>query len=196
MQMSQRGWDFEKNTQEEKHYMRLSVESFVSSSWLKTVGACLVLLPTLLGTMVLSRHNDAVSAQTAPVTLNIMVKEKRFGDYQKTFVEFAQSNEGSMAEYEVAMDLQATSTITGDYLMAVGTLLEIYGDLSCEEDRAKVRPTIEREIAYYSKQIEPSITGANLSIAHTHMPGVAAEGTRMRDDLREIKSIFDSIKIR
>src|SRR5258708_38044069 len=102
----------------------------------------------------------------------------------------------SRDEFEVAMNLEATSSTATDYLAAVGTLLEIYSDLSCEEDRAAIRPVIKREIGFYSMQIEPSINEANLSIAHTHMPGVAAEAIHMRDDLREVKSIFDSVELR
>jgi hypothetical protein len=94
------------------------------------------------------------------------------------------------------MNLEATSNTIADYMSAVGTLLEIYSDLSCEEDRIKIRVVVEKEVSYYAKQITPLVDGANLSIAHTRMPGVAAEGTRMRDDLREVKSILDSVKLR
>src|ERR1700694_674723 len=95
--------------------------------------ACALVPLATLFTLALFRSGDVVSAQMAPVAPvalgNIMVKQKHFMNYQKTFVQFAQSNLGSMDEYEVAMNLEATSTITVDYLAAVATLLEIYGDL-------------------------------------------------------------------
>jgi hypothetical protein len=45
---------------------------------------------------------------------------------------------------------------------------------------------IEREVGFYSRQMEPLVKAANAGVAHTKMPGVAAEGIRMRDDLREV----------
>lgn len=158
--------------------------------------ACWVLLLIIVYALAF-RSDQVVSAQTKPQSDEIVLaKLKHFVDYQRDFVHFAQSGLGSPDEYEVASDLGLEATQTVDYLNAVQTLLEVYADLSCEEDRARIRPVIERELGFYSKQMDPLIQEANLGIAHTKMPGVAAEGTRMRDDLREVKSTFDSIKLR
>ena len=160
--------------------------------------ACWVLLPIIVCTLVF-RSDEVVSAQTEPQfsreRATVVAKLKRFADYQQDFVHFARSGSGSTDEYEVAMDLNTAASQTGDYLSAVDTLLEIYAELSCEEDRTRIQPAIERDLVLYSKEMEPLIEGANIGIAHTKMPGVAAEGTRMRDDLREVKSTFDPIKL-
>ncbi len=159
--------------------------------------ACSVLLTATLFTLVLLRSDSVVSAQTGPQPFDKMVRaeHKHFVEYQQDFVSFGQSSLGT-DEYQIAMDLEKVALETSQNLSAVHTLLEIYSDLSCEEDRASVRPVIEKELGYYSKEIELSIEGANINIAHTQKPGVAAEGTHMRDRLREVKSIFDSIKLR
>ena len=94
------------------------------------------------------------------------------------------------------MELSSTASQTGDYLNEVLALLNIYGNLSCKEDRERVRPVIEAELRQFSKSMELLTTQTNIGIAHTKMPGVAAEGSRMRDDLRQAKSTFDSIKLR
>lgn len=158
--------------------------------------ACRVLLAIIVCTVVF-RSDGVVSAQTGPQFFGeraiVVAKLKRFAEYQQDFLHFAESGSGSTPEYEVSTDLHTAASQTGDYLAAVQTLLEIYADLSCNEDRVRIRPVIERELGFYSKQIEPLIKQANLGIAHTTMPGVAAEGTRMRDDLRDVKSILDSI---
>jgi hypothetical protein len=158
--------------------------------------ACLALLSSILAWSFF-KHNDIVLAQAGPQSFDKMVRAKRkhFIDYQQDFVHFGQSSLGT-DEYQTAMDLEKVAEETVQELDAVHTLLEIYGDLSCQEDRARVRPLIENDLGYYSKMTEPSIEGANLIIAHTQMPGIAAEGTRMRDELREVKSIFESIKLR
>jgi hypothetical protein len=155
-----------------------------------------LLLSTTLLTLTSFRIDYVVFAQT-PQSFDKVVraKHKRFIEYQQDFLHFGQSGLGT-DEYQYAMDLEKVAEETGQNLAATDTLLEIYGDLSCEEDRARVGPVIEKDLGYYSKLTDPSIEGANLIIAHTQKPGVAAEATRMRDDLREVKSVFDSIKLR
>src|ERR1700730_13547190 len=111
---------------------------------------------------------------------------QRFVNYSRDFVTFAKSGD----DYEVAMDLHTTASETGDYLSAVDTLLEIYSDLSCEDDRSRIQPQIIKDVDLYVSLVENLIERANLDIAHTKMPGIAAEGTRMRDELREVKSTF------
>ncbi|HEV1994606.1 MAG TPA: hypothetical protein VGR03_09765 [Candidatus Acidoferrum sp.] len=163
--------------------------------WKFHFAACPVLLSVMLASVLFSSDN-IVRGQTGPQSFDeaVHAKHKRFVEYHQTFNSFAQSGLGS-DEFHVAMSLTTIASRTGDYLWSVHILLEIYGGLSCEEDRARVRPIIERELNFYSKLIEVFVDEANLNIAHTHMPGVAAEGTRMRDDLRGVKSIFDSIKL-
>ncbi len=160
---------------------------------------CSILLPVILcGVLALFITDDVFSAQTAPQSFAeiVIVKQRRFVDYHQTFVNFGKSASGSADEYEVAMALGTVASRTGEYLAAIHTLLEIYSDLSCGEDRARVRPLIERELVFYSELTGPSIEEADLNIAHTKMPGVAAEGMRMRDDLREVKRTVDSIRLR
>ena len=157
---------------------------------------CSLLLLAMLLTSASFRSGYGVSAQTQQSFDKVVrTKHKHFIEYQQDFLHFGQSGLGT-DEYQNAMDLEKVAEETGQNLAAVDTLLEIYGDLSCEEDRTSVRPVIEKDLSYYSKLTEPSIEGANLIIAHTQKPGVAAEATRMRDDLREVKSVFDSIKLR
>jgi hypothetical protein len=157
--------------------------------------ACSRLLLVVLLALASFKSGYVVSAQTLQsFETMIRAKHKHFIEYQQDFLHFAQSGLGT-DEYQNAMDLEKVAEETVQNLTAVDSLLEIYGALSCAEDRASVRPVIEKDLAYYSKLTEPSIEGANLTIAHTHMPGVAAEGTRMRDDLRNVKGIFDSIKL-
>jgi hypothetical protein len=139
--------------------------------------------------------NDAASAQSGRPTdqLTVAQSNKRFINYQKDFLEFSRA--GSADEGQVALDLSTTASQAADYLNAVLTLLTIYDDLSCKEDRDRIRSVIDAEVRFYSKNFELLTREANLDIAQTKMPGVAAEGTRMRDDLRQAKSTFDSIKL-
>jgi len=138
--------------------------------------------------------SDVVSAQTGPDALVISKLNKRFIEYSQDFIQFSRGT--SADEGQVAMDLSTTASQAGDYLGAVLTLLTIYDDLSCKEDRDRIRPVIEAELRFYSKDMALLTKSANLSIGLIKMPGIAAEGTRMRDDLRQAESTFDSIKLR
>jgi hypothetical protein len=139
---------------------------------------------------------DLAYAQTGQISDEIVVLKsgKRFVEYAQDFIQFSRA--GSTDERELAMDLNKTASAASEYLNAVLTLLKIYDDLSCKEDRDRIRPVIEAELHFYSKNVELLIKEANLDIAQTRMPGVAAEGTRMRDDLRQAESTFDSTKLR
>jgi hypothetical protein len=136
-----------------------------------------------------------ISAQTAShPEENFSTKVKHLTEYQKDFIQFAKLGSDSL-DHEVALELSSDASTAADYVGAVHTLLEIYADLSCEEDKTRIKPVIEKEIAYYSKQMEPLITMTNAGIAATQMPGVAVESIRMRDELRDTKGTFDSIKL-
>jgi hypothetical protein len=128
--------------------------------------------------------------------LLVGAKEKRFATYGIDFATFAKSMPAPSFEYDITEGFLADASETTEELHAAGSLLEIYDGLSCEQDREKSRVVIERDIHYYVQFIEQHITTANLGIAHTQNPGVAAEGIRMRDDMREAKTILDSIKLR
>jgi hypothetical protein len=51
------------------------------------------------------------------------------------------------------------------------------------------------QLVIYGKYIANQIKSTNLSLGATERPGVLAEATQMRDDLREVQNIFDSIRL-
>src|SRR6266851_4789517 len=119
--------------------------------------ACSLLLPATLLTFASLRSVYVVSAQTSQSFDKVVrAKHKHFIEYQQDFLHFGQSGLGT-DEYPIAMDLEKVAEETVQSLAAADTLLEIYGDLSCEEDRASVRPVIEKDLGYYSKLTELSI---------------------------------------
>jgi hypothetical protein len=107
--------------------------------------ACSLLVPATLLTLVSFRSGYVVSAQT-PQSFDKVVRAKHqhFIEYQQDFIHFGKSGLGT-DEYQNAMDLEKVAEEPVQNLFAADTLLEIYGDLSCEEDRANVRPVIVRD---------------------------------------------------
>ena len=151
--------------------------------------------------LVLPRGASGVLAQSQPQSNyadRLNAKEKRFVEYQKDFVDFAKaavSSDAPALEYETAFELQTVAGETADRLHAARIFMEIYSKLSCEEDRARIAPVIEREFLLDSQQMELSIKEATVAISYMKRPGVAAEAVRMKDDLREARSSLDSIKL-
>lgn len=154
----------------------------------------------LLVGLCLARGDSGVLAQSQSQSNyadQLSAMEKRFVAYGQDFLDFAKAaSDAPGDELEIAADLQTVGGETADKLYAARTLMQIYSAMSCAEDRPIVRPFVERDLHYYSQQIEISIKEANLYIASTKRPGVAAEASRMRDDLREVKSALDSMKLR
>jgi hypothetical protein len=122
---------------------------------------------------------------------NFLQELQRFSRYTQDFLDLAKSD-----EYEPSSDLAMVSTQAGDYASSATTLLEVYEDVSCEQDRLAVRKVIQRDFAYYGKQTNGLLKQVTLGIGYTKKPGVAAEAVRMRDDLIELQSLFDSPKLR
>lgn len=150
----------------------------------------------LLSAFALLKSDSPVFAQKeSPSSYDLLRAEvERFNNYGQDFLDFAKSS--SDLEWQYAMELQRISGETADRLDAASMLLKIDDALSCQEDREKIRPIIQSQIGYYRELTDQWIGGANVDIAATKQPGVAAEAARMRDDLREIKTILDSIKLR
>lgn len=109
--------------------------------------------------------------------------------YAHDFLDFARGGD------QLSFDLETVAEETSDRVASVTTLLEIYDDLSCPQDRTAVRVVVERELSGYSKETELAIRQTNLAISSSTKPGIAAEATRMRDDLRELQGQFESIKL-
>jgi hypothetical protein len=137
---------------------------------------------------------DPVAQFTSNVQ-RLAEKQKRFVDYGRQFDEFARANSDLQYAYEAAVDLQRVANATEERLAATITLLQIYADLACSEDRAKASPRIGPALARYRADLDDSIKRTNADITHTQQLGVISKADRMRDDLKETAKILDSIKL-
>ena len=124
----------------------------------------------------------------------IQIKIKRFIDYQQDFLGFCESRRNDTTEYGIASDLNTVASQIYDYLDSTRTLLYIWDNLSCKPDREKVRWIILDQIRDYAKRIDISIKFVNSRLSFTRIPAMANSGTQMKEDLREIKTLFESIQ--
>jgi hypothetical protein len=116
----------------------------------------------------------------------------RFLAYKHDFLDLENTAPNS-GEYQYAAHLYNVAGEKWDHIYAVLSLLEIYGNVSCEEDKARIAALIRQKVVSYKGLVAPSIESTDTSIGATKRPDVAAEGIQMRDDLREIDGIFASI---
>ncbi len=140
---------------------------------------------------------EYVPAQTeAQPNRGILAKKrKQFAYYTQDFLDFARADIARADEYSISSDLAQVASENADHLNSAGTLIELYDKLSCPQDRTAVRALIQDEFVSYSKQVTLYVKMVNLNIAHLQKSEVAAEAGRMRDDLREVQNLFDSIKL-
>jgi hypothetical protein len=139
--------------------------------------------------LLLKAPDVPAQVRSQPNRTTLVKKQQKFSHYGQDFLDFAKS------EYEPSFDLGQVASTNVERLDSAKTLLEIYDNLSCPQDRTAPRELIQSEFVFYSKEVALDIKTVNLIIAHAQKPGVAAEAAQMRDDLRELQDLFDSIRL-
>jgi hypothetical protein len=121
----------------------------------------------------------------------------RFSNYAEDFTQFGKSqlSESNYSEGETASRLLTVATLTNHYSHASWVLLAIYKRLCCNTDRANMKPVIKGELNFYAGQVGIYIDWVNNEISYTKVPAIAVSGTKMKEDMREIKSRLESIEL-
>jgi hypothetical protein len=117
-------------------------------------------------------------------------KAEHFINYRKDFSTFETASKIDSPDYDTARVLSEIAGVAIERIRSARTLLEIYSELTCPEDRAKVRPLIEKEFHDYKMLLEHSIDRVNLCLSYTQKPAITSEAIRMRDELREVESML------
>jgi S1-C subfamily serine protease len=134
------------------------------------------------------------TVQSGPLSKAIALR-KRFSQHKRDFLDFAKLNyRNKRAEYEVCMAFSVIAERTYESLNSTIALLEVYENISSSADRARIQPLIRSDALRYSKSIETDIPLVNDNLANTKLPGIAATGDRMKQDLRDAKAFLDSLQ--
>jgi hypothetical protein len=123
----------------------------------------------------------------------INAKEKRLINYGKDFRQFMNLFKGT-PEFKICLNLSKINLTTQDHLGATATLLCIYSLISTEKDRLVIKDFIRIDIDYYITRIGPAIEEINEELSDTKVPAIASTGTRLKEDLWEIKKLLESIR--
>jgi len=121
-------------------------------------------------------------------------KKKSFHDYDTDFIAYAKAA-GSGLESEIGSDLEENASHAEDYLEVLSSELFIYDHLRSEKDRAMTKPFLLAHISLYSRLLNNFAQETGNDISHTTNQSLAAEATRMREDLRAARDILDSIRL-
>ncbi len=71
-------------------------------------------------------------------------------------------------------------------------LVDIYQLISSSADRARVRPIIFESCQFYAKDLTVLVDEVQeVGVAYTKVPGMALSGSKLRDELRQLATLFE-----
>jgi hypothetical protein len=100
-----------------------------------------------------------------------------------------------MSEFDISSDLYERAGSALDYVDASSSMLYIYEMLSDASDRAHVRPFIQSRLSHYSELLGNAAEGVNVDVTGATRPGTAATAIHLKDEIRESKSLLESITL-
>lgn len=119
---------------------------------------------------------------------------RHFNDYQRDFASFMSSQGHNDFEFVLSSTLAHVAESADLYLDTTYRLLWLYENMTCEQDKALTAQTIKLMIPSYLQLMEAQLTDTNNGLSHTRLPGMAATAVRMRDDLREARTLLYSLQ--
>jgi len=84
---------------------------------------------------------------------------------------------------------------TSNYLSAAADLLSVYQVITRKADQLAAKPIIKSSIEQYIQSISSDIEIVNNELPNTTNPAIAASATALKQDLREIKTLLESIDL-
>ena len=117
-------------------------------------------------------------------------KSARMNDYAKDFHSISRANIANDAEFNNSVTVEAEAGHLADSLRSASSIVRVYGLLSCEEDRARVKPLLNEELRHHAQLIDYAAQHADIAIAHAQSVGLATTARRFKEELREIEALL------
>jgi hypothetical protein len=149
-----------------------------------------------IGILVCTLVPTGVLAQRSKQSNRAFLEAKwhRFQDYAKDLAELSLGHKQDDTEWEAAIDLSTIAQAGLDYITAAMNLLDIHSITSCQMDRDKIWQLIKLDLANYAKMLDMRAQSANTDLSQVRTAAIAVSGTQLKDDLRALKSFFESIQ--
>jgi len=125
----------------------------------------------------------------------LLVKTRQLNNYEHDFLSFANANKGT-DEFQTAIDFINIASKYEDRISAVLDLIDVYDEVTCKPDRSRIKGIIETKIRKYADGIDDDVELLNLGLGITKSPGIAATGTRFKEDLRNLKTVLHAIELK
>jgi len=120
-------------------------------------------------------------------------KSARMNDYAKDFHSLSRANIANDAEFSNSVTVEAEAGHLADTLRSASSIVKIYTLLSCEEDRARVRPLLNEELRRHAQLVDYAAQHADLAIAHAQSVGLATTTRKFKEELREIEALLRTL---
>jgi hypothetical protein len=120
---------------------------------------------------------------------------KQFANYEKDFSEFKKNLSKDSLDSEIADNFYSLSKIGTEQVRSAYVVLYVYSNLSCEADRAKVKGMIQTLLNNYLSRKDGEIQLINGLLSLAKNPALALTGTKLKEDLRAIKSLLESTRL-
>ncbi|MFH1250341.1 MAG: hypothetical protein V1715_04480 [bacterium] len=155
---------------------------------------CIVVILTIAGV-------SSASGQTPPteqswIKLNDKVRIYLMIGKDLLDMAKAKANMKDFDESLTAIELHKAASEAHIYFSAATDLTFIYQMIDSIPDKDRVRPYINQQLNNYSTSIEFIIKEVNNNLSSLTTAGIAATGTRLRDELRDGQSLLKTSKVR
>jgi hypothetical protein len=156
-------------------------------TYLRTLLAIAVISTAIAGSASAQQSNRQIQLDY------LLTKHERFGNYLEDFNALSYPEKYG-ADGDRATSLYDKAAMAGELANAMHGLLLIDSQLSCETDHTKAWQVIKGGAEYYAKQVGIIIGMVNTRLEHIRLPALAATATQMKDDLRDLKGFFESLR--
>jgi hypothetical protein len=151
-----------------------------------------VVVAAVLGAILLAASPKRLGSQSADSPQHdLSAQLKIFSNYSKDFRALEDSLSGE--DLQAVQFFDGVATTAGDRLDAAKTMLEMYDNISCKSDSARVRPILTKHLEMYSWLLDHEADRSAGFLQFAKVPAAAQLGLRMKDDLRAAKSKLDEI---
>jgi len=114
----------------------------------------------------------------------------------KDLMEMAKASSGNDIEFQIEYELSILAAEANDVFEAASDLLWIYEQISNPIDRIAVKIYINKRVNDYTSRLDFLIKQVNTRLSYSKSPGVAANGLRLKDELRSGQNLLKSAVIK
>jgi hypothetical protein len=137
-------------------------------------------------TQVFSQRIEKINVEGLPI------KSSRLYEYQKKLFTFQENNQNDDVEYQRAETLVDVADSAVTRVDAIQSLLIVYNE-TCNLDGGKARQIVSLQLDLYARILQVELERVDRVIARTSRAALVTYGTGIKDEVKEIISLFESI---